>query len=384
MAEEGIRLTQYYIAHSVCSPSRAALLTGRQPYRAGIVDVLRPDSPTGLPPEEITIAEALRGVGYATAAFGKWHLGDRPEYLPLQHGFDHFVGMPYSMDMEPTVLYTDNAITERFPGGEAHQLTKRITDAAIGFLRAPKTGPFFIYFNHTLPHPPIHIPPEAVHPGRTRYADSISHMDAETGRLLDALDELGLRENTLVIFSSDNGPMAKDGDAGGLRGRIRDTYEGGIRVPLLARWPGHIPPGSVSACPAIAYDIFPTLCALGQAELPSDRIYDGQDIGAVWSGAGPVVRKAPMVWVHLDKVTSVRDGKWKLHVARQNQPLPHPELYNIDEDERETTSVAEAHPEVVARLLDVVRRVEAETPMVWNLNYPVRDSEKRPSGVRRE
>lgn len=384
MANEGVRFTQFYVAHTVCSPSRAALLTGRQPWRTGIVDVLRPDGPSGLPAGEITLAQALQERGYATACIGKWHLGDRTEYLPTRHGFDHHFGMPYSMDMLPPLLYRGEDIVDTFPGDKAQNLTRRFVDDAVSFIETHKERPFFLYLAHTLPHPPLNLPPDARTPGRPIYEDAIEHMDTETGRVLDALRAHGLEESTLVIFSSDNGPMDEGGSAGGLRGRIRDTYEGGIRVPFIARWPGRIPAGRVVDEPAIAYDFFPTALNLAGGTLPLDRVYDGEDIWPLLSGSGSVERSHPMVWVYRDNVTSVREGKWKYHVADRNRPLKTPELYDIEQDPEETRSLLEENPEAAARFADYVREYEEQLPKVWTLAYPVRDPKKSGSGVRRE
>ncbi len=384
LASEGIRLTQYYIAHTVCSPSRAALLTGRQPFRVGIVDVLRPDSPSGIPDDEITLAEALKGVGYATAAFGKWHLGDRREHLPTQHGFDFYFGLPYSMDMLPTILYRNNEIINELSGDKVQTVTERMTDKAIHFINDNKENPFFLYFSHTLPHPPINLPPENRTPGRPIYQDAIEYMDMQTGRILEALEKCGLSDNTLVIFSSDNGPMLRDGNTGGLRGRIRDSYEGGIRVPFIARWPGKIPAGTVSDTPAIAYDIFPTFIHLAGGHLPDDRVYDGQNIWPILSGENTVARKEPFFWVYLDNVTSMRDGKWKFHVARRDKTLEIPELYDLEDDPYEKHPVNDHYPDIVKKMTQQVQEFQQQIPHVWTLKYPVRDPQKRESGIRRK
>jgi arylsulfatase A-like enzyme len=384
LAEEGVRFDQFYVAHTVCSPSRAALLTGRQPFRVGIVDVLRPDGPSGLPDDEITLAELLRERGYATAAFGKWHLGDRPEYLPLQHGFDRYLGLPYSMDMLPTVLYRDNEIVGRLDGDKVRNVTERLADGAIEFMKENTDRPFFVYFSHTLPHPPLNLPPEHTTPDRAIYDDAIEHMDLHTGRMLDAIDALGLRENTLVVFTSDNGPMAAGGKTGGLRGRIRDAYEGGVRVPFVARFPNRIPARRVVDEPAIMYDIFPTVAALTGATLPNDRPYDGQDIRALLTGKDSFTRNAPFIWVYFDNPTAIRDKNWKLHIAHREKVLPAPELYDLTTDPDEATSLTDQHPEVAARLQQTLTEFQKDIPKVWPLRYPVRDPEKRPSGVRRK
>jgi arylsulfatase A-like enzyme len=384
MAEEGVRFMQHYVAHTVCSPSRVALLTGRQPFRAGIVDVLRPDSPSGIPDDEITLGDALRAEGYATAAFGKWHLGDRREFLPRQHGFDHYYGLPYSMDMLPTVLYRDDEIIEELPGDTVQNVTERLIDDAISFVDANRDKPFFIYFSHTIPHPPLNIPPAYRHPDRTVYDDALEYMDEQTGRLLDALEKHGLSENTLVIFSSDNGPMGKYGDTAGLRGRIRDSHEGGVRVPMVARWPGKLPGDRVVDTPTIAYDIFPTFVRLAGGRVPDDREYDGQDIWSLLSGEGDFAREKPFYWVYLDNVTAMRDGKWKLHVGHREKALKAPELYDVEADPEEANALNDAEPEVLARMLKEVEAFQAGIPKVWGLQYPVRAADKLKSGVRRE
>lgn len=384
LAGEGVRFTQFYVAHTVCSPSRAALLTGRQPFRTGIVDVLRPDSPVGLPESEVTIAAALGKAGYRTQAIGKWHLGDRPQYLPTERGFDHYFGLPYSMDMAPTLLYRDKQIVENMEGAKVETYTRRLTDEAVRFLEKTAKRPFFLYFSHTLPHPPLNLPPDARTPGRPVYDDAIEHLDKEVGRLLEAVDRLGLRENTLVVFSSDNGPMHAGGKTGGLRGRIRDAYEGGLRVPFAARWPGRIPAGRVVDEPAIMYDAFPTLVKLCGGTVPGDRTYDGQDIWPLLSGEGGVRREKPFVWIYTDNVTTVRDGRWKLHLAHRDKPLPEPELYDLETDSGEARNVAGERVAELRRLKEIAEKAQAGVPKAWPLYYPVLDPKKLPSGPRRQ
>lgn len=384
LARNGVRFSQYYVAHTVCSPSRAALLTGRQPFRVGIVDVLRPDGPTGMPADEITLAEALREQGYATAAVGKWHLGDRRPFLPLQHGFDTYLGLPYSMDMLPTLLYQDDRVLEELPGDKVQNVTERFIDKAIDFITASKDRPFFLYLAHTIPHPPLNLPPKYRTAGRPIYHDTIEYMDMQTGRLLDALERLGLSDNTLVFFSSDNGPMVAEGNTAGLRGAIRDAYEGGIRVPLIARWPGKIPAGRVADTPAIAYDIFPTLVRLAGGSLPTDREYDGQDILPILTGQSSFERRRPFIWVYLNNVTTIRDGQWKLHVAHREKALKEPLLYDLAADPSEAHPVNDRHPEIVERLQRTIAEYQARIPHVWSLQYPVRDPAKVRGGLRRE
>lgn len=385
LAREGVRFAQFYVAHTVCSPSRAALLTGRQPFRAGVVDVLRPDSPTGLPASEITIAEILRRQGYRTQAIGKWHLGDRREYLPTRRGFHHYFGLPYSMDMLPTHLYRDEEIIDDMAGGKVENYTERLTDESIRFVEsaARSRKPYFLYFSHTIPHPPLNLPARLRHDGRTIYQDAIEHMDAETGRLLQAIGRVSDPGNTLVIFTSDNGPMDNRGNTGGLRGRIRDAHEGGLRVPFIANWRGRLPAGKVVDTPAIMYDAMPTIAGLTGARLPTDRVYDGQDIWPLLTGQGPVARQQPFVWVYLDNVEALRDGRWKLHLSARERRLERPQLYDLDTDAGESTDVAAQHPDIVEGLVKFAKEFEGRVPKVWSLQYPVLDTRKLPSGPRR-
>ncbi|WP_231749794.1 sulfatase-like hydrolase/transferase [Tautonia plasticadhaerens] len=367
LARDGVRLTQYCVAHVDCSPSRAGLLTGRQPWRSGIVDVLRSDSPIGLPGEEITMAEALRGLGYATMAIGKWHLGDRPESLPTNHGFDGNLGLPYSMDMAPTILIRDEEIVEELPGDAVADLTGRYTDEATRFLEEDREGPFFLYLSHTLPHPPLNIPGRFRGDGRPAYNDAIEYLDAENGRLLGAIDRLGLADSTLIVFTSDNGPMAAEGDAGPLRGRIRDSYEGGLRVPFVARFPGRIPPGRVVDEPVVAFDLFPTLVTLAGGTPPDDRELDGQDVWSLLDGSGTVDRTSPFVWAYDDEVTAVRSGRWKLLLGNQDVRFPSAMRFDVEADPGEANDLAADHPDVVAGLRGFAEEYERQLPVVWTL-----------------
>lgn len=384
LARDGVRFTHYYVAHTVCSPSRAALLTGRQPFRVGIVDVLRPDGPTGISADEITLGDALRRQGYATAAIGKWHLGDHKEFLPLQHGFDTYLGLPYSMDMLPTLLIEDNKIIDQLPGEKAQNVTERFVDKAIKFIDANKDRPFFLYFAHTIPHPPITLPAKYRTPSRPIYDDALEYMDLQTGRLLEAIERNGLSEDTLVFFSSDNGPMVKEGKTGGFRGGIRDSYEGGLRVPFIARWPGKIPAGKVVDTPAIAYDVFPTVVNAAGGMLSNDRVYDGQDITSLLTGHGNFERRNPFIWVYLDRVTAIRDGRWKLHVGQREKKLKKSELYDLGTDACEARNVIDDHPDTVARLRKMIADFEEQIPKAWPLYYPVRDRIKAKGGPRKE
>ncbi|QDV33124.1 Arylsulfatase [Tautonia plasticadhaerens] len=313
------------------------------------------------------MAEALRGLGYATMAIGKWHLGDRPESLPTNHGFDGNLGLPYSMDMAPTILIRDEEIVEELPGDAVADLTGRYTDEATRFLEEDREGPFFLYLSHTLPHPPLNIPGRFRGDGRPAYNDAIEYLDAENGRLLGAIDRLGLADSTLIVFTSDNGPMAAEGDAGPLRGRIRDSYEGGLRVPFVARFPGRIPPGRVVDEPVVAFDLFPTLVTLAGGTPPDDRELDGQDVWSLLDGSGTVDRTSPFVWAYDDEVTAVRSGRWKLLLGNQDVRFPSAMRFDVEADPGEANDLAADHPDVVAGLRGFAEEYERQLPVVWTL-----------------
>jgi len=400
LADQGVRLTQYYIAHAVCSPSRVAFITGRQPFRSGFASVIWPDSPVGLPEDEITMAEILREQGYATGCIGKWHMGDRYSSLPLQNGFDRYFGIPYSMDMLPRHVYRDNEILGELRGEKLATITEQFTDEAIRFVEENKKKPFFLYFSHTLPHPPIVLPERCRTPGRPIYYDALEHMDEQVGRLLEALEKKGLTNNTLVILTSDNGPWQKPGSAGGLRGGIISNHEGGLRVPFIASWPGKIPAGKTVDTPSIVYDMFPTFVHLAGGTMPTDRVYDGQDVWPLLTGNGEIKREKPFIWVGRfsgRNVSAVRDGRWKLQIFELGPDEPKTgrwfmnengktfklELYDLEKDEQESQDVAELYPDVVLNLRKVADELQADIPFMWNVPYIVRDPAKLKSGAQK-
>ena len=380
LAAEGVKLTDFYSVSPVCTPSRAGLLTGRYPVRSGMVRVLFPREQAGLPAQEITLAEALGELGYATAMIGKWHLGDRPEHSPLRHGFDVRFGLPFSNDMtrphtswpEPLRLYSqDDALEE---GVDQTTLTQRYVDRAIQFLEDSKPGPFFLYLPLSMPHWPWYSSQEF--DGRSLqgpYGDTIEEIDANIGRLLAVLDRLGLADDTLVMFTSDNGAAGRPGAGsnGALRGFKGQVFEGGMREPFLARWPGKIPAGAVAHGLACTMDLFPTLVKLAGGAPPSDRPFDGVDIAALLRGEGPSPRQDLYYWSHNwesePQLLAVRDGRWKLHFEDlyewPQETFQPTELYDLHADPAERFDLAKQHPEIVERLTRKARKFHADTRM---------------------
>jgi len=284
IAAEGIKFTEFYSASSVCSPSRAGLLTGRYPQRMGINGVFFPESFTGMPPEEITIAEMLKEKGYATGIIGKWHLGHRYKFLPLQQGFDEYFGIPYSNDMKSVVYMKGNDVVEY--DIDQRYITKTYTEKSIDFINKHAGTPFFLYLAHSMPHVPIYASEGFVGTSeRGLYGDVIQEIDWSVGRILQTLEELNLINNTLVIFSSDNGPWLVMEDHGGSAGILRSgkqyTFEGGMRVPTVAMWKNNIPEGTVYDDIAAQIDWFPTIANMVGYKIDESHIIDGEDITEV-------------------------------------------------------------------------------------------------------
>lgn len=284
LAHQGIMFTDFYSASSVCSPSRAALLTGRLPQRMGINGVFFPESFTGMSPSEITIPELLKEKKYTSGIVGKWHLGHRKKYLPLQQGFDSYFGIPYSNDMSSVVYIRDNEV-EAYKVDQ-HYITKRYTSEALSFIEQSKQEPFFLYVAHNMPHVPIYASP--AFKGKSKrglYGDVIQELDWSVGQIIDRLEDLGLIENTLIIFSSDNGPWLVMKEHGGSAGVLREgkqyTFDGGMRVPTLAMWKGKIQPNSVFDQLATQMDWFPTFAKLAGIQIPEGIKIDGEDISDV-------------------------------------------------------------------------------------------------------
>ena len=399
MAAEGCRLSSFYVAAPLCTPSRAAMMTGCYPKRIDMAvgsddfPVLLAADPKGLNPDEITIAEVLKGAGYRTGMFGKWHLGDQPEFLPTRQGFEEFFGIPYSHDIHPfhsqqakyqfppLPLLEGEKVVELDP--DANYLTQRLTERAVQFIKENKDGPFFLYLPHPIPHRPLHASPEfmqdvpatiqtklAQEKGsgkidyKTRdkiYKQAISEIDWSVGRILDTLKAQGVDENTLVVFTSDNGPRI--GKAAPLRGGKGSTFEGGMREPTVIRWPGKIPAGVVNDEIMTAMDMLPTFARLAGAELPTDRVIDGKDIWPVLTGTAKSPHKV-FFYYGDNELKAVRSGKWKLHLSLphkkgDNSP-PETALYDLESDIGEKTNVLAKHPDVERRLRGYVKAFEEE------------------------
>jgi arylsulfatase A-like enzyme len=322
MAAEGARLTHFNCPAPFCAPTRASLMTGRYPFRCGMTANPTPDAggqsnELGLPASEITLAELFRRGGYATGMVGKWHLGhSKPEFYPTHRGFDEYFGILYSNDMRPVQILEDEKVVE-YPVVQA-TLTKRYTERALKFIERNKERPFFFYFAHAMPHKPLAASDKYYKKSKAGlYGDVIGELDASVGQVLAKVKELGLDERTLIVFTSDNGPWF-GGSSGGLRGMKGTSWEGGYRVPFIARWPGKIPTGHVSSQPAIMMDLFATALKVASIALPSDRVIDGANILPLLTSDA----KSPheVIFGHQGgRLATVRDDRWKLHVLAANE-----------------------------------------------------------------
>ena len=379
LAAEGMRFTNFSSADPVCSPSRAALLTGRYPTRVGVPLVLFPLDTGGLNLDEITLASLLKGSGYKTACFGKWHLGRPNEYLPTSRGFDEYFGIPYSNDMTPRVVLRNTEVVEE--PAKLETLTERYTQHAIDFIRRSRHSPFFLYLPQTFPHIPLAA--SARFRGKSAeglYGDVVEELDWSVGEIMRTLAETGLEKNTLLLFSSDNGPWYQ-GSPGKLRGRKNSTFEGGVREPFIARWPGKIPAGHVSNALASMMDVYSTAAKLCRAPLPAKPL-DGIDIWPLLSGKTDSLERPPLLYFNSWNLQCARWKNWKLHVARYNTApyvpappggvknylLPHPELYDLGTDPDESYDVATEHPDVVQKMNGLIQE------MIQTFPPPVQDA----------
>jgi len=315
MAAGGMRFTNFCSADPVCSPSRAALLTGRYPTRVGVPRVLFPQDAQGLNLDETTLAAMLKARNYRTMCIGKWHLGRPAPYLPTSRGFDEYFGIPYSNDMNPRVLMHNGEVIEE--AADLDSLTKRYTEQATKFIHDSGQSPFFLYMPHTFPHIPLGA--SAAFRGKSAeglYGDVVEEIDWSVGEIIRALKQGGLERNTLVMFTSDNGPWYL-GSPGKLRGRKNTTYEGGIREPFIARWPGQIPAGRVSDALASMMDVLPTVARLCGAAMPAKPV-DGIDIWPLLTGKERSIERPPLLYFDGWDIQCARWMNWKLHIARHN------------------------------------------------------------------
>ncbi len=390
MANAGQKWTNFYVAASVCTPSRAGLITGRLPIRTGMCSdkrrVLFPDSKGGLPDSEATIASLLKTAGYSTACIGKWHLGHLPQYSPNIHGFDYYFGIPYSNDMDNQSEGVSYREACRNPGtdyfnvplmrnsevveqpAEQTTITRRYTEEAINFIDKNQEDPFFIYLAHSMPHVPLYRSKDFENRSlRGIYGDVIEELDWSVGEILAALKRNKLDENTLVVFTSDNGPWLifddHGGSAGLLSGGKGGTYEGGMREPAIFWYPGTIKPEVVMDL-GTTMDLLPTFCALADVELPGDRTYDGYDLFPVLSGTGDSPREV-VYYYRGTQIYAIRKGEFKAHFITQGEyggpkKTVHdpPLLYNLYVDPSEKTNIAEKHPEI---LLEIEKIMEEHT-----------------------
>ena len=392
MAREGVRFTDFYSASPVCSPSRAALLTGCYPTRVGIPHVLWPGGKEGLDPKEITIAEMLKDRGYATACIGKWHLGDKPEFLPGKQGFDSYFGIPYSNDMSinplvelsEEIIFREGMSEERVrkekPVGhmvplmrdtkvieypvDQTTLTKRYTEEAVNFITKNKDKPFFLYLPQTMPHIPLFASKEfRGKSARGLYGDVLEELDHSMGELMKTLKSLNIDQNTLVIFTSDNGPWnLKNGHGGSalpLRGFKFQTYEGGMRVPMIARWPGKIPANTRCSEIASTIDLLPTIAHITRSKKPMVKI-DGLNIWPLMSGKKGV--KSPhneYFYYSGNNLEAVRSGVWKLRKGNAKDKV-EVELYNLENDISESNNVAGENIKIVKSLTKIKDKFDKE------------------------
>ena len=397
MAREGRRFTDFHVAQAVCSASRAALLTGCYPNRIGIPGALGPKSTIGISDQETTLAQMFKKKGYATGMAGKWHLGNKPQFLPNRHGFDEFLGLPYSSDMwplhpeakpgsyPPLPLYDGERVTNPdLSHADQEQLLTQYTERAVQFIDKNKDKPFFFYLAPNTPHVPLHVSDKFKgKSGAGLYGDVIMEIDWSVGQILEAIKKNGLDENTLVIFSSDNGPWLSYGNHAGSAGRFREgkgtNFEGGHREPCIMRWPGHLPANSVCEEPLMTIDLYPTLAHLIGAELPAHKI-DGLDVWPILSNLPDAKNphEAYYFYYNQNDLQAVRAGNWKLlfaHVSRtMNGQTPGKDgfpgryrpltversLYNLSSDPSETTDVADQNPDVVQRLETLAERMRAD------------------------
>lgn len=431
MAGEGMKFTSFYVAQAVCSASRAAMMTGCYANRVGMQGALNHTSKEGIHPDELLMPELCKASGYATAAFGKWHLGTYPLFNPLHHGFDEFLGIPYSNDnskfhpslaqeMPPLPFYDGLKVIETDP--DQSQFTRRFTERAVSFIENHKEKPFFLYLPHVMPHVPI-FASDAFRgkSGSGLYGDVVEELDWSVGQIFDAIQRCGIDQDTLVIFFSDNGPFLSYGNHAGSAKPLREgkltTFEGGVRSPFIARWPGRVPAGKVCDEPVMEIDLLPTIAGLIGSKLPERKI-DGLNILPLLEGKADA--KSPheaLVFYGGDELQAIRSGEWKLHFphpyitvdgepgrdgkpARFGQMKPKAitqsgiagiasrhgyrveniglSLFNLKNDPGETRDLAKEHPEIVERLQKMAETTRKE---LGDTLQNAKGTENRPLGM---
>lgn len=403
MAQEGRTFTDFYVTQAVCSASRAGLLTGCYNVRVGILGALGPGSPIGINPDEVTIAEICKQQGYATACYGKWHLGHHREFLPLQHGFDDYFGLPYSNDMWPyhpgvahlpmderlkrwphlPLIEKNEVINPRVTGADQEQLTTQYTERAVSFIDKHRDQPFFLYVPHSMVHVPLYVSDKFQGKSeRGLFGDVMMEVDWSVGQILDALRTNGIADETLVIFTSDNGPWLSYGDHAGTAGPLREgkgtMFDGGCRESTIMWWPGSVPAGTTCAEPAMTIDILPTVAELCGGKLPEHKI-DGKSILPLVTGQPGATSPHEAYFMYYgEELQAVRMGKWKLHFPHNYRTLDgrpggtggiptnysqakiELALFDLENDIGETTDVSQQHPEVVERIKQLAAEMRAD------------------------
>lgn len=365
IGKNGIKFTDFYSVSSVCTPSRAGMLTGRYPQRFGLNGVLFPDSHTGLPSSEYTIAELLRDNGYKTGMVGKWHLGHKYEFLPLQQGFDFFYGIPYSNDMASTVYFAGNDVVDYYP--DQSQMTKKLTEEAVKYIDRNKENNFYLYLAHPMPHVPIYVSEKfRGSSDRGLYGDVIQELDWSVGEIIKRLEELNILDETLVIFSSDNGPWLTMRDMGGSAGELRNgkmyTFEGGMRVPTLAMMKGLIPEGIESNEIISQLDWMPTFASLSRSQIPKEVIIDGDDITEILRG-NSFEYERDYLFFDYEKLEAYRRGDWKVKLPYEGwpgswykSPIDSHDtlLFNLRKDPGEKNNIFDSNREMAKSLIDLM------------------------------
>lgn len=409
LSDEGVRFTDFYSCNALCSPSRFGLLTGRYPQRAGldwplwaekqplgrkaakllghvfgfmgVSDMGKESDIDGIPTGEMTIAEALKQAGYRTGMVGKWHLGDFPElpqYHPMNHGFDSFFGLPYSNGLVPLPLYRDREMLEENIQGQSQAKFSRLyAEESIKFMETSKDQPFFLYLAHTFPHRPLFASEEFRYKSKAGlYGDVVEELDHFTGKVLDYIEQKGLADNTLIIFTSDNGPWHY-GSPGNLRGSKGQSFEGGFRVPMIAKWPGQISPGTVCEEPAMITDLFPTLLPVAGVDLPEDRIIDGKNIEGLLTGSQTESPHDALFFYHHNVLEGVRVGNYKYYRSINTYKYPMPVnklwskvasgklgktrlLFDLDRDPSESYNLIDNQPDIADKLEDIMMTWEKQ------------------------